>query len=114
MIVLQIIGVGIALIALYMSYLYLKRNIFNKLEFWIWFTIWFGFMIITITPSSFKFLIETLAIARVMDLIMIVAFVIIYILGFRNYIVGKEHQKRFDLLIRNDALRSLKKPPSKK
>ena len=114
MIVLQIIGVGIALIALYMSYLYLKRNVFNKLEFIIWFIIWFGFMMVTITPSSFKILIETLAIARVMDLIMIVAFVIIYILGFRNYIVGKEHQKRFDLLIRKDALRPLEKPPIKK
>ena len=114
MIVLQIIGIGIALIALYMSYLYLKRNVFNKLEFIIWFTIWLGFMMVTITPSSFKFLIETLAIARMMDLIIIVAFVIIYILGFRNYIVGKEHQIKFDLLIRKDTLRSLKKPPSKK
>jgi len=109
MIVLQIIGVGIALIALYMSYLYLKRNVFNKLEFIIWSTIWIGFMLVTITPSSFKFLLETFDIIRMMDFIMIVSFIIIYILGFNNYVVGKQNQKKFDLLIREDSLRMIKK-----
>ena len=114
MIVLQIIGVGIALIALYMSYLYLKRNVFNKLEFIIWFTIWLGFMIVTITPSSFKFLLETFDIIRMMDFIMIVSFIIIYILGFNNYVVGKQNQKKFDLLIHFaafiDVEEAVKKP----
>ena len=40
---------------------------------------------------------------------MIVSFIIIYILGFNNYVVCKQNQKKFDLLIREDSLRMIKK-----
>ena len=33
-----------------------------------------------------------------------VSFIIIYILGFNNYVVGKQNQKKFDLLIREGNL----------
>ena len=107
MIVLQIIGIGIALIALYMSYLYLIRGDFNRLEFTIWFIIWFGFLTITIFPKSFNFLLKTFAVNRMMDLIMIIAFIVIYILGFNNYIINRRIQKQLEKLVRKNALEAI-------
>ena len=109
MILLQIFGIGIALVALYIFHYYLKRKDFNKLEFAIWLIIWLGFIIVIIAPSSFNFLLETFSIYRIMDLIMIVAFIVIYILVFYNYVVNKRIQQKIELLIRKDALKNIKK-----
>lgn len=114
MIALQLVGVGIALISIYMTYLYYRRNEFNKKEFVVWFILWAGFMLISITPSSFQFVLETFAIYRMMDLIMIVAFIVIYIIGFNNYIAVRRMQKKLEILVREDALNFFKKEYSDK
>lgn len=114
MIALQLVGVGIALISIYMTYLYYRRNEFNKKEFVVWFILWAGFMLISITPSSFQFVLETFAIYRMMDLIMIVAFIVIYIIGFNNYIAVRRMQKKMEILVREDALNFFKKEYSDK
>ena len=107
MIALQLIGMAIALVALYMSYLYYKRREFNRLEFLFWMTIWVGFMTVIITPSSFNFILEALKIWRMMDLIVIVALIIIYMLTFHNYVKNKSIQRKIETLISNNALKPL-------
>ncbi len=108
MIGLQLIGIAIALVALYMSYLYFKRKDFNRFEFLFWLIIWSGFLTVIITPSSFNFLLKALKIWRLMDLIVIVSLIVIYMLTFKNYIKNKELQRKLDALIREIALRPLK------
>ena len=108
MILLQITAITIAIIYLYMSYYYLKRKIFNKSEFLFWAFIWLGFMIVSITPTSFNFILETFNIHRMMDLMMIIAFVIIYMLGYKNYVGMKKIENNFTTFVQNDALSKIK------
>lgn len=107
MIELRIIGIIIGLIALYMTHLYYRRKVFRKLELLIWGIIWFGFIIIAITPKSFDFLLKAFQLSRTSDLIMIIAFIVIYILGFYNYITNLQIQEKLESLIRKEALRGL-------
>ena len=108
MIALQLIGMAIALVALYMSFLYYKRKDFNRLEFLFWLIIWLGFMTVVITPSSFNFILKTLVLWRMLDLIVIIALVVIYMLTFSNYVKNKEIQKKIEALISENALKPIK------
>ena len=108
MIFLQLIGLAIALVAIYMSYLYYKRKEFNRLELLFWMTIWAGFIAIVVSPSSFNFILKTLVLGRMMDLIVIVALIVIYMLTFSNYVKNKSIQRKIEILIRNHALKPLK------
>jgi|ETNmetMinimDraft_33_1059910.scaffolds.fasta_scaffold17935_2 hypothetical protein len=108
MIALQLIGISIALVAIYMSYLYYRRKDFTKLDFLFWMTIWSVFLIVIITPSSFDFILKTLKIWRMLDMIVIVSLIIIYMLAFNNYAKNKKIQRQIETLIRNHALKPLK------
>ena len=108
MIALQLIGMAIALVALYMSFLYYKRKDFNRLEFVFWLIVWLGFMTVVITPSSFNFILKTLVLWRMLDLIVIVALVVIYMLTFSNYVKNKKIQKKIEALISENALKPIK------
>ena len=108
MIALQLIGMSIALVALYMSFLYYKRKDFNRLEFLFWLIIWLGFMTVVITPSSFDFVLKALVLWRMLDLIVIIALVVIYMLTFTNYVRNKDIQKKLEALISENALKPVK------
>ena len=109
MILLQLTAIGIAIIYLFMSYYYLKQKTFNKAEFYIWGIIWTTFMGVSITPSSFNFILETFNIHRMMDLIMIIAFIVIYMLGYKNYVINKQLEKKINGVVRKNALKDLDK-----
>ena len=114
MIGLQIIGISIALTALYMSYLYFRRSDFNKLEFTIWALIWCGFITITITPSTFSFMIKPFGFVEMLDFIIVLSIFVIYLFVFNNFVTSRRLQKRLESLIRDDALASLKNNSNQK
>lgn len=104
---LQILAIVIGLTALYMSYLYFRRKEFTRLELLAWVIIWMSFIFVAISPRTFDFLLETFAITRTMDLIMIIAFIILFILSFENYITNHRIQRKIESLIREEALTAL-------
>ena len=99
MIELRIIGIIIGAIASYMSFLYYKKNLFNVYEYLIWLVLWIGFLVVAITPNTFNFILKTFQLERTSDLIMIIAFIVIYVLGFKNYISNRKVQKILEDLI---------------
>ncbi len=108
MIELRIIGVIIGIIAAYMSFVYFKNKLFSIYEYITWTLLWIGFLVVAITPNTFNFLLVTFQLERTSDLIMIIAFIVIYTLGFKNYITNRKLHKKIEDLIREEALKNLK------
>jgi len=107
MISIQLIGVLIALAASHLTYLYYKRANFTKLECILWLVIWLAFLFVTIFPNSVKPIVGYLGLQRPMDLIMIVAFIILFALTFHNYVVNRYQRSRLESLVRSLSLKEL-------
>ena len=108
----EIIGLIIAFIALNATYIFYKRNDFNKSELIFWFIVWILFIIIDVLSIFFvgqiESLLEFLSIPRLMDVLIIMGFIILYLLCFINYINNRRIQKKLELLVREDTLQPLK------
>ena len=107
MITIQFIGVIIGLAAIHLTYLYYKRQSFSKKELLFWLFIWLSFIFVTIFPNSVRPIVGYLGLQRPMDLIMIVAFVILFALTFYNYVVNRRIQDMLEKLTRELALNDL-------
>ncbi len=114
MITIQFVGVLVALAAIHFTYLYYKRTHFSKKELLFWLTIWLAFLTVTIFPRIMSPIVGHLGLQRPMDLIMIIAFVIIFILTFHNYVTNRRIMDKVESLVREIALHDLFADPSNK
>ena len=109
MIGIQLIGVVVGLAAIHLTYLYYKRSQFTRHELLFWLFIWLAFIFVAVFPRSVSPIVNYLGLARPMDLIMIVAFVILFSLVFHNYIINKVQQRQLERLVRELALKDLER-----
>ena len=109
MIPLQIFGIVIALAALHLTYLYYKRRDFTKRELLTWLAIWMAFLIVTLFPRIVEPIVGTLGLQRPMDLIMIIAFIILFAVAFRTYVIANRTARKMEKLVRDIALSDIKK-----
>ena len=107
MIPVQLFGLLIGLAALHISYLYYKRKYFTKKEVLFWVAIWTAFIVVALFPRSVRPVVGYLGLNRSMDLIMIIAFIILFSLAFHSYIVSNRLEKRLERLIREMTLKEL-------
>lgn len=107
MIGIQLFAIVIALTALYLSFFYYKRKDFTKSELLFWVIIWFALMFVSIFPHTLNFILKTFGFSRVMDVIMVVAFVILFSLSFHNYIIIHRLEKKIEKLVRHKALKEI-------
>ena len=108
MLTVQFVGVLVALAAMHLTYLYYKRANFSKKELLFWLTIWLGFLLVTIFPRILSPIVGYLGLQRSMDLIMIIAFIILFGLSFHNYTVNHRVMNKIEKLVRELALKDLK------
>ncbi|HAZ28793.1 MAG TPA: hypothetical protein DCY48_03420 [Candidatus Magasanikbacteria bacterium] len=109
MITIQLFGVIIGLSALHLTHLYYKRKHFTKKELIFWLLIWFGFLFIAIFPMSVRPIVGYLHLNRSMDLIMIIAFVIIFGLSFHNYVMNRRQCDKLERLVRELTMKDITK-----
>jgi len=110
MIALQILGVMVGVVGLYMTYLYRKRRDFTKLEFLSWSIIWLGLLIVVLFPALFgRFAQASFGFYRTLDLVLVVSVAIIFIVGFINYAGFSRIKKQLEELVRREALQHMKK-----
>lgn len=108
MITIQLIGVVVGLAAIHITYLYYKRANFTKKEVLLWVGIWLAFIFVAIFPNSVRPVVGYLGLQRPMDLIMIVAFIILFALSFHNYVVTNRISRQVEKLVRKIALTQIK------
>ena len=109
MITIQFVGILVALGAIHLTYLYYKRMNFTKKELYFWLAIWIVFLIVTIFPRIMQPIVGYLGLQRSMDLIMIIAFIILFAFAFHNYTVNHRVMDKVEKLVRELALKDLPK-----
>ncbi len=117
MIPLQIISLIFGLYMFYWSFLSYKKRLIFINEFLFWMAVWGGFMMIILFPDTIKFFLQTFRIIRVMDLLMIFAFIILWLITFKNYIDNQQLKKKYYDFIRHQAIKksiNLKKKSARK
>lgn len=105
---LQIIALIFALIMIYFAYLHYKRGEINGLEISLWFIAWIGAIFMVLFPEIFRIFSASIAISRAFDLAMIGAFILVIPLTYVAYIRTKRLEKKFEEIIRQNALKDLK------
>jgi len=109
MIAIQMLGLVIGLSAIYLTHLYYKRDSFTKKELVFWLIVWLCFILVSLFPEIASPVTGYLKLQRSMDLIMIVAFVILFSLAFHNYVATKKQETKLEKLVREIALKDLDK-----
>ena len=110
----QIISISFALFMLYIAFLQFKRGNLNPKEFTFWLSIWTIFIFFALVPQIFTPILTRIFVARIMDIIMIGAFMILAYLGFQNHIGVKGLQKQIQDMVRKEAIKKTNKRESKK
>lgn len=105
----QIILLFFALFMLYVLFLHWKRKEITTLIFFIWFAVWGGFIYFTLFPRTLEPLSKELYAVRVLDLAMVIAFMILTYITIENNIKLKSLEKKIEKLIRELALKNLKR-----
>lgn len=105
----QIIAVFFAIFMIYVAFLHWKRKDINGGEIFFWTLLWLGFIVVTLFPNILQNLTKMLFFTRVMDFLMVIAFMILAFLGFQNYISNKKMERKIEELIRKEALKGIKK-----
>ena len=104
----QIISIFFAFFMIYVTFLAWKKRDITGVNLIIWLIMWISFIIFAAFPHVLNFVIETVKIVRVMDLLMIVAFMILTFLGFQNYISNRKMEKQIEILVRKIAIKNVK------
>ncbi|MBT3405549.1 DUF2304 domain-containing protein [Candidatus Woesearchaeota archaeon] len=105
---LQFIGILFALVMIYFTFLYYKREQYDKRGFIVWLIIWVGFMIMVTIPQTIYGVMEALQIKRTVDFFVIGGFLIFSVILFRMYIITKQTQKKVEDLVRDVAIKGVK------
>lgn len=103
----QILGVIFGFLMIYLSFLYYKRKEFSKLQFLSWELLWILFLSIVFFPEIISGFTKKFGFIRLMDFLVIIAFIIITFLTFCNYISLNRIKKGLEKKVREDALKGL-------
>jgi len=105
----QIIAFLFAIFMIYVAFLHWKRKDINSGEFFFWVFLWLGFTLVALFPDILLNITKKLFFARVMDFLMVLAFMILAFLGFQNHVSNKKMGKKIEELVRKEALKEIKK-----
>jgi len=111
---LQLVSIFFGLYMLYWCFLVYKKRLIYIRELTFWVVVWSLFMIVVVFPNSTKSVLQTFKINRTMDLLMILTFVVLWFVAFRNYIENKQQKRKLQDLVRNLAMKSALKNKEKK
>ena len=109
----QIISVSFAFWMLYVAYIHYKKGNMVKREFGFWLVVWLSMVYFALFPRVLDPILAKLFVARAMDLLMIVAFMILGYLGFVNHIGIKSLQNQIESLVRKNTISHAKKKRKK-
>jgi len=104
----QIISILFAIFMIYAAFLYWKRKDINGKEIFFWSFLWLGFITITLFPDILQNITQKLFFTRVMDFLMVLAFMILAFLGFLNHVSNRRMEKKIEELIREETKKEVK------
>jgi hypothetical protein len=102
---LQIIAIFFSLIMIYLATLNYKRREIVPAEFYSWIIIWVATIFIVIFPSFLRELSIKFAVTRLFDLMVVLGFILVIIMVSVSYVRTRKLEKKFEELVRREALK---------
>lgn len=109
MIPIQILCVVFGFLMMYVIRIHYGKKHLEQLEYIGWMLIWVGFIFAAIFPQTFRGVTETLHIARVFDLLVIIGLMIVIAMTFQNRMNTKNIEKKLEEVIRKRAIDGAKR-----
>jgi hypothetical protein len=105
----QILAILFALFMLYVNFINYKRRRIEAGASFLWTSLWLGFVTVALFPQLLEPILKPLNISRVLDLLMLIAFAILTVVSFDNYLRNRDIEGKIEKLVRKEALRKVKK-----
>ena len=100
----QIIGIFFAVVMLYLTFLYYKKNHYSISSFILWTIVWIGFLILVLFPQTIYGIMQSLEIERTVDFFVIAGFLFFSLIIFYLYNITKQTQQKVEKLVRKIAI----------
>ncbi|MCK4859755.1 MAG: DUF2304 domain-containing protein [Candidatus Omnitrophica bacterium] len=107
-VVLQFIGVAFALVMIYFALLNYRRGELNATEIFLWFIIWVAAIIVVVFPDFLRVFSSTFLFARLFDLLVVGALLVVVVMVSRAYIATKRMERKLEKYVRKEALKNVK------
>jgi hypothetical protein len=104
----QISLVFFGLFMMYVVRIHYKKKQIGRYEFGLWMLMWLTFIVVNIIPDSFKGIAQSLHVARVFDLLVIIALAILSLVSFQNRFHQKKIDNKIEEFIRRRAMNKKK------
>jgi hypothetical protein len=101
----QLLGIIFGLGMIYFTFVKYKRKELGKQEFLMWQLCWSLLILVAIIPSILDPIIVPLNFYRRLDFFVVFGFFALLALGFYNYGITKNLQKKLEKFVRKDAIR---------
>ncbi|MBT6774360.1 DUF2304 domain-containing protein [Candidatus Woesearchaeota archaeon] len=101
----QLLGIIFGLGMIYFTFVKYKRKELRKQEFLMWQLCWSVLILVAIIPSILDPIIAPLNFYRRLDFFVVFGFFALLALGFYNYGITKNLQRKLEKFVRKDAIR---------
>lgn len=110
----QLLAILFAFFMLYVNFINYKKAKLTSGDFFLWTVLWLGFITLTLFPELLEPIIKPLNVIRILDLLMLMAFAVLSIISFDNFMRNREIEKKIEQLVRQQALSASKNTRSSK
>ena len=100
----QVIALLFAIFMMYWVFSTYKRKGIRKTETVLWMGIWVGFAVVAVFPNLLMGIAGALKFARVFDLLVVIAFMVLSAMVFYMYLRMKKNEKKLEDLVREMAI----------
>ncbi|MBN2454056.1 DUF2304 domain-containing protein [Candidatus Woesearchaeota archaeon] len=104
----QVLGVLFGLSIIYLTFIHYKRREFTLTEYGFWTVMALVFSAVAIFPGILDPIVESLSLARTMDLFIILGFMFLIAAVYYTYTVVRNNQKKVEEVVRKIALEKKK------
>ena len=102
----QVIAVFFALFMIYVVRIHHKKARLSQIEVSFWHSLWIFFIFIALFPFLLTGIANQLSFARVFDLLVVLAFMVLSVVSILNYFKQREINTKLEEWVRNQALMS--------
>ncbi len=110
----QLLALLFAFFMLYVNFINYKKGKLTSGDFFLWTVLWLGFITLTLFPEILEPIIKPLNVIRILDLLMLMAFAVLAIISFDNFMKNREIEKKIEQLVRTQTISQIKKTRSRK
>jgi len=84
-----------------------QRKHLSVTESSMWYSVWFVFIVLSLFPNMLLGVVSTLHFARVFDLLVVLAFMVLVVLNFSIYLKNKKLEQKLEELVRKITLQKV-------